>query len=232
MTATNWAVEFIININGDRDKEIGDGMAFWFTEDKYKKGTAFGNDEKFKGLGVFFDTYKNNDKDQILEFPRISAMVGDGRKSYNHWNDGIDTEIASCHEEFANQNNPVRVRVSYNTKVFQVETNYENEDNWNLCFRKKDIELPESGYIGFSAVTGGLSAKHDLKGIMTKITGSKSLTPSKNRRGKKSSASTRAKTLLYICFIGGIIGGLCYTWTMLSQQKKSYLYSKVRKSNF
>lgn len=58
--ANNWFVEFQFEI-GTTNRFPGDGMAFWFTEKAYQPGEAFGHDERFKGLGVFFDTYRNGD---------------------------------------------------------------------------------------------------------------------------------------------------------------------------
>lgn len=58
--AKNWFVEFQFEI-GSAHRFPGDGMAFWYTEKPFQPGEAFGHDEKFKGLGVFFDTFRNGD---------------------------------------------------------------------------------------------------------------------------------------------------------------------------
>ena len=54
----------------------------------------FGSVDKFEGLGVFFDTYKNNRPGVV--FPYVMAMIGDGQKSYDKNNDGKDQELAGC----------------------------------------------------------------------------------------------------------------------------------------
>lgn len=58
--ASDWFVDFQFEIVSS-GKHHGDGMAFWFTEKEYQAGEAFGHDEMFKGLGVFFDTFRNGD---------------------------------------------------------------------------------------------------------------------------------------------------------------------------
>ena len=58
--AKDWFVEFQFEI-ATTQRFSGDGMAFWFTEKAYQPGEAFGHDERFKGLGVFLDTYRNGD---------------------------------------------------------------------------------------------------------------------------------------------------------------------------
>lgn len=70
--AKNWFVEFQFEI-GTARKLPGDGMAFWYTEKAYQPGEAFGHDEKFKGLGVFFDTYRNGDHEVQLVFDALHA---------------------------------------------------------------------------------------------------------------------------------------------------------------
>lgn len=54
----------------------------------------FGSVDKFEGLGIFFDTYKNNRPGVV--FPYVMAMIGDGKTSYDKDTDGKDQELAGC----------------------------------------------------------------------------------------------------------------------------------------
>lgn len=36
-----------------------------------------------------------------------------------------------------------------------------NKDDFELCLRAENVELPKSGYFGVSAATGGLAGNHD-----------------------------------------------------------------------
>ena len=69
-------------------------MAMWITKERAKPGPVFGSTDHFEGLGIFFDTYKNNRPGTV--FPFVMAMVGDGKTSYNKETDGRDQELASC----------------------------------------------------------------------------------------------------------------------------------------
>lgn len=54
----------------------------------------FGSQDKFEGLGVFIDTYKNNRPGTV--FPYVMAMIGDGKTAYDKDNDGKANELAGC----------------------------------------------------------------------------------------------------------------------------------------
>jgi lectin, mannose-binding 2 len=72
----------------------GDGFAMWLTTQRGTNGPVFGSADKFEGLGIFFDTYKNNRPG--VTFPYVMAMIGDGETSYDQEHDGKSNEIAGC----------------------------------------------------------------------------------------------------------------------------------------
>ena len=69
-------------------------MALWITKERAQTGTVFGFVDKFEGLGVFFDTYKNGRNG--VTFPYVMAMLGDGKTSYDLENDGQANDIGGC----------------------------------------------------------------------------------------------------------------------------------------
>ena len=93
LTATNWEIEFEFSISGKGNLH-GDGFALWVTKDRGAPGPVFGHKDRFEGLGVFFDTYKNNRPGVV--FPYVMAMMGDGRTTYDSPNDGKANEIGGC----------------------------------------------------------------------------------------------------------------------------------------
>lgn len=93
LTATNWEVEFEFKIQGSGNLH-GDGFALWITKDRATPGPVFGHKDKFEGLGILFDTYKNNRPG--VTFPYVMAMLGDGQTSYDQANDGKANEIGGC----------------------------------------------------------------------------------------------------------------------------------------
>ena len=86
-------IEFEFKIHGKGNLHA-DGMALWLTKQRATGGPVFGSTDKFEGLGIFFDTYKNNRPG--VTFPYVMAMVGDGKTSYDKNTDGKDQELAGC----------------------------------------------------------------------------------------------------------------------------------------
>jgi len=84
-------VEFSISGHGNL---FGDGMGIFVTKQRAQQGPVFGFQDKFEGLGLFFDTYKNNRPGVV--FPYVMAMVGDGNTAYDQGNDGKANELAGC----------------------------------------------------------------------------------------------------------------------------------------
>ena len=93
ITATNWEVEFEFSIAG-KGHLHGDGFALWITKERAEPGPVFGHADRFEGLGIFFDTYKNNRPGVV--FPYVMAMMGDGQTTYDSANDGKANELGGC----------------------------------------------------------------------------------------------------------------------------------------
>lgn len=93
LTATNWEIEIEFKISGHGNL-YGDGMAIWLTKQRGQSGDVFGSVDKFEGLGIFIDTYKNNRPGVV--FPYVMAMLGDGQTAYDKANDGKANELAGC----------------------------------------------------------------------------------------------------------------------------------------
>lgn len=69
-------------------------MAIWLTKQRATGGPVFGSMDRFEGLGIFIDTYKN-DRPGVV-FPYIMAMLGDGNTVYDKEHDGKANELAGC----------------------------------------------------------------------------------------------------------------------------------------
>jgi len=66
----------------------------WITKQRAQTGTVFGFSDKFEGLGVFIDTYKNGRTG--TPFPYVMAMLGDGKTPYDVDMDGKANEVGGC----------------------------------------------------------------------------------------------------------------------------------------
>ncbi|KAK3634035.1 hypothetical protein LTR56_015503 [Elasticomyces elasticus] len=184
LTATNWEIEVEFGVHGTNNL-FGDGMAMWVTKDRAQQGTVFGMKDKFEGLGLFFDTYKNNRPGVV--FPYIMAMVGDGQTSYDQANDGKANELAGCSVRgIRNADFNTKAKITYfQDKQLTVDIMYKKEDEWTRCFEVPNVKLPSVTYLGFSAETGELSDNHDLYKVETKNLYSPSGSTNRGAAGSK-----------------------------------------------
>ncbi|KAK2624645.1 hypothetical protein QTJ16_005838 [Diplocarpon rosae] len=168
LTATNWEIEVEFKIHGTGNLH-GDGMALWLTKQRAQPGPVFGSINPFEGLGIFFDTYKNNRPGTV--FPYVMAMVGDGKTEYDKANDGKDNEFLGCSARgLRGASVPTKAKLTYfQEKSLKLELQYKAEDQWELCFETNEPPLiPTVAYLGFSAETGELSDNHDIISVSTR----------------------------------------------------------------
>ena len=71
-------------------------------------GHVYGAVDRWIGLGVFFDSFDNDNKHNN---PYIMAMTNDGTKNFDHQNDGSTQQLAGCLRDFRNKPFPVRYMV-------------------------------------------------------------------------------------------------------------------------
>lgn len=93
-------------------------------------------------------------------------MVGDGTNHYDHYLDGGPAVHKGCHAKFLNTIKPVVARITYINKSLQISLKIEDGD-WEDCMSLQNVELPETGFIGFSARTGDFSARHEILAVTT-----------------------------------------------------------------
>jgi lectin, mannose-binding 2 len=221
-------VEFKIH---GKSQLFGDGFAMWITKDRGEQGPVFGGKDNFEGLGIFFDTYKNNRPGVV--FPMVMAMVGDGKTPYDKDNDGKASELTGCSARGIRQANvPTKVRVTYfQDKFLKVELQYKSDNEWTECFNVENPPtLPTVTYLGFTAETGELSDNHDIISINAKNLYTttppggrtpggfkKPPRPVPSRKKKGSWTWFFTKIILVVLAIGG--GYVGYTVWRTSQKK-------------
>ncbi|CAK9827423.1 Protein ERGIC-53 [Anthophora retusa] len=162
-----WEVELIFRVTG-RGRIGADGLAFWYTSSKGAyNGTVFGSSDQWKGLGIFFDSFDNDNKHNN---PYIMAVLNDGTKTFDHANDGTTQLSTGCLRDFRNKPFATRAKIEYYQNTLTVlfhngMTN--NEQDYEMCFRVENVVLPKGGYFGVSAATGGLADDHDVSHFLT-----------------------------------------------------------------
>ncbi|KAK8780566.1 hypothetical protein V5799_018093, partial [Amblyomma americanum] len=98
------------------------------------------------------------------------GMVNDGTKTYEHESDGVNQQLGGCQRDFRNKPFPVRAKIEYYQNVLTVlfhSGNTNNDGDYEMCFRAENVFLPQNGYFGVSAATGGLADDHDALKFLT-----------------------------------------------------------------
>ncbi|EAU37912.1 conserved hypothetical protein [Aspergillus terreus NIH2624] len=235
LTATNWEIEVEFKIHGDGNLH-GDGFAMWLTKQRATQGPVFGSTDNFEGLGIFFDTYKNNRPG--TSFPYVMAMMGDGQTTYDQAHDGKANELAGCSARgLRGASIPTKARLTYfQDKSLTLDLQYKSEDKWTNCFSltapETNIAIPSVAYLGFSAETGELSDNHDIISVKSQNLYSIGSSSSNRGSGPSSSSNTRGRVkprkqqgswgwflfktvLFFVAIAGGYVG-----WTMYRTKQR------------
>ncbi|KAL4646538.1 VIP36-like protein [Arapaima gigas] len=159
----DWELQVQFKIHGQGKKNLnGDGLAVWYTKERMQNGPVFGNTDFFTGLGVFVDTYPNEEKQHERIFPYVSAMVGNGSVKYDHEHDGRPTELGGCTAVVRNVNRDTFLSIRYLRRRLTVMIDVDGKQEWRDCLDVPGVRLPLGYYFGASSVTGDLSDNHDL----------------------------------------------------------------------
>ncbi|KAJ6086192.1 hypothetical protein N7486_010473 [Penicillium sp. IBT 16267x] len=240
LTATNWQIELEFEIHGTGNLH-GDGFALWLTKQRATQGPVFGSTDRFEGLGIFFDTYKNNRPG--VSFPYVMAMMGDGETTYDQAHDGKANELAGCSARgLRNAPVPTKARLTYfQDKSLTLELQYKTEDTWVECFNlnaeDSNIAIPSVAYLGLSAETGELSDNHDIISLKAEnlysvgrnSAGGSRGSDKDNGRGRGRNATVRPKKksgswswfLFKVVLFFGAIAGAYFGWTVYRTKTRS-----------
>ncbi|KEZ42623.1 hypothetical protein SAPIO_CDS5867 [Scedosporium apiospermum] len=234
LTATNWEVEVEFKIHG-KNQLFGDGFAMWITKERASPGPVFGHADNFNGLGVFFDTYKNNRPGVV--FPYVMAMFGDGNTRYDKETDGKNTELAGCSARgIRNAQVPTKLKLTYfQDKSLKLELQYKADGEWTQCFETNEPPaMPQISYLGFSAETGELSDNHDIISIRARnlYIAPRSSKPAagKNKKPQKAHSYQKKKSGSWLGFLVKsvlvlfVIAGSYVAYTAWRTSKKSHRF--------
>lgn len=163
----DWEVHIQLKVHGHNSRFYGDGLAFWYTKDRNELGQVFGSKDFFMGLGIFFDTYANQNGEHAHEHPYISGQINNGSITYDHDRDGTHSELDGCTSHFRGSDHETHFAVRYvgSEKRLTVLYDVEDEGKWTSCFDRFGVNLPTGYYFGFSSSTGDLSDNHDLLSV-------------------------------------------------------------------
>jgi mannose-binding lectin 2 len=99
---------------------------------------------------------------------------------------------------------------------------WRQEDEWDLCFKKHDVTLPEQIYLGFSAHTGEVTDNHDIISVITKSIppAVKEAAPQATKPKAKSSSGGVLSVLFKLFLAAGLVGVLFVGYRFYDQKNR------------
>jgi lectin, mannose-binding 2 len=86
---------FKFRISGQGKNFFGDGIALWITQQAYyNPGELHGSQEKFVGVGIIFDTFRNTET--LSAHRDVTILLNDGEKTFEMMTD----QVIGCNANF------------------------------------------------------------------------------------------------------------------------------------
>ncbi|KAJ0408321.1 hypothetical protein ATCC90586_000062 [Pythium insidiosum] len=161
-------------IHGQGRKWFGDGLALWITHERqHQNGDNHGFVDKYYGVGIVLDTFKN--VEHRGGHKDVTLQINDGRKTLDDLNDEtkIGCDAAFRYHAASAAFDPVysasRVQVRLDGTKITIRVDPRSEGKWTACY---EGELPFSpdwlrrATIGLTASTGSLADNHDVLKLM------------------------------------------------------------------
>lgn len=173
-----WKVEFDFRIDGNGTSSFGrgDGFTFWYLSNpptSFTSGGGLGIPSNANGLMVGFDIFNNTTEGQMSKIHVLygtnNLPAGNNNIEYNN------TPGSTFHTADLNPTQPF-VGSAYRHVIVNGEMDPLNTNIWHLKIQMDGVTLVDqsftasggaigltTGYFGFSAATGGASARHSIK---------------------------------------------------------------------
>lgn len=171
-----WKVEFDFRIDGNGTTQFGrgDGFTFWYLANPptgFVSGGGLGIPANASGLMVGFDIFNNTTEAQMS---KVHILYGTNNTAGNNI-EFNNTAGSTFHSPDLNPTQPF-VGDAYRHVEVNGETDLTNPVNWIIKVKIDGVLIVDQsfapsggaagmsqGYFGFSAATGGASARHSIK---------------------------------------------------------------------
>lgn len=160
---------FKFRIAGQGKNFFGDGIALWIVQQGYYiEGQVHGFVEKFVGIGIIFDTFKN--MESIESHRDVTVLINDGEKTFEM----MTKDVKGCninvryHSDRADYSvsDASRAKVIVNETSFELYVDAKNTGEWVECLVLRNLSMPnmwvENSFVGMTATTGQLADNHDV----------------------------------------------------------------------
>ncbi|WP_082811018.1 T9SS type B sorting domain-containing protein [Chryseobacterium timonianum] len=171
-----WKVEFDFRIDGNGTTQFGrgDGFTFWYLANPptgFVSGGGLGIPANASGLMIGFDIFNNTTEGQMS---KVHVLYGTNNTTNNNI-EFNNTPGSTFHSPDLNPTKPF-VSNTYRHVEVNGETDLTNPTNWIIKIKIDGILIADQsfapsgnavgmtqGYFGFSAATGGASARHSIQ---------------------------------------------------------------------
>lgn len=170
----SFSVVFKFRISGKGKVFFGDGIGFWITQQGYYvEGDLHGFQQKFNGIGVIFDTFKNTEN--LAAHRDVTVLVNDGEKTYEM----MTLDIQGCNGNFRYHNERAdfqvtdssRAKIVVEDNTFTLSVDPKGSNEWVECSTIKNLPFPPDwarrAHLGITGTTGQLSDNHDVISLST-----------------------------------------------------------------
>lgn len=181
----SWSLMLQFRVSGANAQLYGDGLALWFVKNpEHVEGEVFGREDRWSGLGVFFDTFQNLDKAHHHKHPYVSAVLLDGQQHYEpqegkpvhspqraeHVIPGreegsgcsFDFRFSEERDDFSMLNGTWAHLVYSDGRLRLAIQQVGMGERWHDCIDLEAPGLEQEHYFGLSAATGDLVDNHDV----------------------------------------------------------------------
>jgi mannose-binding lectin 2 len=161
-------------ISGQAKSWFGDGLALWITDSqRYVQGDNHGFIGNFKGFGVVFDTFVN--QEHAGGHKDVTFFENDGSKTLDQLNEmdklGCMAPGIRYHEKNANFNPSTslsRAKIQYKAQQLTISIDAAGTGQWEPCYTQRitiSDDWMDKAVFGITASTGGLADNHDVIGL-------------------------------------------------------------------
>ena len=138
-TLTDWTALIRFRVSGRNERMGGDGLAVWFTDTNvFRGGSLFGHTDTFRGIGIIFDTFANDDGHKD-----VMVVAGNGQDPVTIMGD----EFPGCSSHFRmwegapgfSVEKDSLAKISLNGTRVTVEVDESGTGDWVKCVDHADM---------------------------------------------------------------------------------------------
>lgn len=166
-----------------RQSPGADGIGLWYVTNpsKDQPGPIFGMPSDFKGFGIIFDSYDN---DNMRDNPVVSVIMNEKgeQRTWDTHRDLFNDAATRCVFDYRNtdKSDPVEVTVTYYMSKITMQIQSRKHYNPVFCGEAHG-NFPPGGFFGVTASTGHVTDSHDIVSLYVRPMGDAPAVPQETK---------------------------------------------------